>query len=93
MAIVIGIVIFLTVLGAAAGLVGHRATFGLLRPYLGPLLITVLVASLGVIGGSLFDGLPDFYLITAKIIAVLACSGLCLHLIAIFAKRWLLHLA
>jgi high-affinity Fe2+/Pb2+ permease len=89
MGIVVGIVIFLVVLGAAASLIERGAASRLLRPYIGLLLIAALIAGLGVSVGFLFSGLQDFFLITAKIIAVFACAGLCLHLIVIVAKRWL----
>lgn len=89
MGIVVGIVVFLIVLGAAASLIERGAASRLLRPYIGLLLIAALVAGLGLIVGFLFSGLQDFFLVTAKIIAVLACSGLCLHLIVMVARRWL----
>lgn len=89
MGIVIGIVIFLIVLGAAASLIERGAASQLLRPYIGLLLIAALIAGLGVIVGFLFSDLEGFFLITAKIIAVLSCAGLCLHLIVMVAKRWL----
>lgn len=89
MGIVVGIIVFLIVLGAAASLIERGAASRLLRPYIGLLLIAALVTGLGLIVGFLFSGLQDFFLVTAKIIAVLACSGLCLHLIVMVARRWL----
>lgn len=89
MGIVVGIIVFLIVLGAAASLIERGAASRLLRPYIGLLLIAALVAGLGLIVGFLFSGLQDFFLVTAKIISVLACSGLCLHLIVMVARRWL----
>lgn len=89
MGIVVGIIVFLIVLGAAASLIERGATSRLLRPYIGLLLIAALIAGLGLVVGFLFSGLQDFFLITAKIIAVFAAAGLCLHLIIIVARRWL----
>lgn len=89
MGIVVGIFVFLIVLGAAASLIERGATSRLLRPYIGLLLIAALIAGLGMIVGILFSGLQNFFLITSKIITVIACSGLCLHLIVMVAKRWL----
>lgn len=89
MGIVVGIIIFLVVLGAAASLIERGAASRLLRPYIGLLLIAALIAGLGVIVGFLFSGLQGFFLITAKVIAVLACAGLCLHLVVMVARRWL----
>lgn len=89
MGVVVGIFIFLIVLGAAASLIERGATSRPLRPYIGLLLIATLIAGLGLVVGFLFSGLQDFFLITAKIIAVFAATGLCLHLIIIVAKHWL----
>ncbi|MGQ7817257.1 hypothetical protein ACUTAH_16590 [Metapseudomonas furukawaii] len=92
MGIVVGIVIFLIVLialGALVSLVERGAASRLLRPYIGLLLIAALIAGLGVIVGFLFSDLQAFLLIVAKIIAVFACAGLCLHLIVMVTKRWL----
>lgn len=61
MGIVVGIFVFLIVLGAAASLIERGATSRLLRPYIGLLLIVALIAGLGMIVGILFSGLQNFF--------------------------------
>lgn len=61
MGILVGVVVFLILLGVAASLVERGSTSRLLRPYIGLLLIAVLIAGLGLIVGILFNGLQDFF--------------------------------
>jgi hypothetical protein len=64
-------------------------TLRLLRPYIGMLLIAVLIMILGVVLNILFDGSQSTFNYIAKVIAVLNCSILCLHLIVIVGKKLL----
>lgn len=89
MGIVVGIIISLIVLGVLFSLIERGAASRLLRPYIGLMLIAALIAGLGLAVDVLFNGLDDFFFFTAKIVAALACAGLCLHLIVVVAKRWL----
>lgn len=86
--IVVIVVGFITV-GLLYGLVEKGMASRTLRPYLALLLIAALIAVLGVVTGFLFDSLHGFFFTIAKIVAVLTCTALCLHLIAIIGKRWL----
>jgi hypothetical protein len=89
MAVVVGIILFLIVLGLLFNLVEAGTSSRLLRPYIGLLLIAALIAGLGVAIGVLFNGLGSFFFFVAKIVAALTCAGLCLHLIVLVSKRWL----
>lgn len=82
MVIVAQIVLSLTALGVAASPTVRGSTSRVLRPYISLL----LNAGLGMNVGSFFSGLQDFFLVTAKVISVLAYSGLHLHLTFMVAR-------
>jgi len=89
MGVIVGVIVFLIALGALSSLIERGAASRLLRPYIGLLLIAALIAGLGFVLGFLFSGLQDFFFTIAKVVAVFAGVGLCLHLIVAVAKRWL----
>ncbi|MCQ4295955.1 hypothetical protein NAU58_10235 [Pseudomonas stutzeri] len=89
MGIIVGIVVFLIALGVLSSLIERGAASQLLRPYIGLLLIAALIACLGVVVSFLFHDLQSFFFVTAKIVAVFACAGLCVHLIVVIVRRWL----
>lgn len=89
MGVVVGVILFLIVLGAFFSLIERGTTSRLMRPYIGLLLIAALIAALGGVLGFLFRDLQGFFLIIAKVVAVFACVSLCIHLIFVIAKRWL----
>ncbi|RIA21410.1 hypothetical protein DFO61_3833 [Ectopseudomonas oleovorans] len=89
MGIIVGIIVFLIVLGLLSSVIERGARSRLLRPYIGLLMISGLVAGLGLALGVLSSDLEHIALSTAKIIAVLTCVALCLQLIIVIGKRWL----
>lgn len=89
MGIIVGIILFIILLGVIVNLVESSGASKLLRPYIGLLLIAVLIAAGGFVVGFLSSGIQGVFFTVAKIIAVLTCVALCLHLIVIVAKRWL----
>lgn len=60
-----------------------------LRPYLGLFAIAGLVAVASYAVGALFDQVGAWMLLLAKVIAVIACVSLCVHLAVIVAKNML----
>ena len=62
-----------------------------LRPYIGLFLIAGLVAVASLAVGALFSQAGEWMLIIAKVIAVIACVSLCVHLAVIVAKHTLGH--
>lgn len=89
MGFIVGIIVFLIVLWALSSLLARGATSRVVRPYIGLLLIALLIACLGVVVGFLFRDLQDFFFTIAKVVAVCVGVALCVHLIIITAKRWL----
>jgi uncharacterized membrane protein len=89
MGVIVGIIVILIALGILSSLIERSVASRLLRPYIGLLLIAALIAALGVAVGTLFSGLDTFFFFISKIVAVLACADVCLHLIAVVARRWL----
>ncbi|APU32276.1 hypothetical protein UYA_22045 [Ectopseudomonas alcaliphila JAB1] len=89
MGIIVGIIVFLIVLGLLSSVIERGARSRLLRPYIGLLMISGLVAGLGLALGVLSSDLEHIALSIAKIIAVLTCVALCLQLIIVIGKRWL----
>ncbi len=65
-------------------------TSRLLRPYIGMFLIAALIMILGAVVNILFDGSQGTFFFITKVIIVFTCSTLCLHLIVIIGKNWLL---
>jgi hypothetical protein len=92
MGIIVGVVLFLIVLGAVLSLVekgAKGASSRVVRPYIGLLLIAALIAGMGLVLGWVFRGIEDYFFIVAKGVAVFTGVVLCLHLITVIAKRFL----
>ena len=89
MGVLAGVVVFFIVLGALSSLIERGGTSQLLRPYIGLLLITALIAGMGLLLGFLSRDVQEFFFMAAKVVAVLVGVALCLHLIVTIARRWL----
>lgn len=89
MGVLVGVVVFFIVLAVLASLVERGATLRILRPYIGLLLISAVIAGMGELLGFLSSDMQVFFFMVAKVVAVLVGVALCLHLIAVIAKRWL----
>ncbi|VVN34863.1 hypothetical protein PS662_05096 [Pseudomonas fluorescens] len=89
MGVLVGVVVFFIVLGALSSLIERGGTSRLLRPYIGLLLITALIAGMGLLLGFLSRDVQEFFFMAAKVVAVLVGVALCLHLIVTIARRWL----
>ncbi|MDR9752956.1 hypothetical protein RG836_16005 [Pseudomonas sp. SZMC_28357] len=92
MGIIVGVVLFLIVLGAVLSLVekgAKGASSRVVRPYIGLLLIAALIAGMGLVLGWVFRGIEDYFFIVAKGVAVFTGVVLCVHLITVIAKRFL----
>lgn len=89
MGVLVGVVVFFIVLAVLASLIERGAASRMLRPYIGLLLISAVIAGIGGLLGFLSSEVQGFFFIVAKVVAVLVGVALCLHLIVIIAKRWL----
>jgi hypothetical protein len=89
MGVIVGIVVFLIVLGAILGLLEKSGGSKVIRPYLGLLLIAGLIAGMGMVLGFMFRGIEDYFMIAAKGIAVFTAVILCLRLIGLVARKFL----
>lgn len=89
MGVLVGVVVFFIVLAVLASLIERGAISRMLRPYIGLLLISAMIASIGVLMGFLSRDVQAFLFMAAKVLAVLVGVALCVHLIVIIAKRWL----
>lgn len=91
MGVIVGVIVFLIVLGAVGSLVGKGAKGAnskVIRPYIGLLLIAALIAGMGLVLGWAFRGIEDYFFVVAKGVAVFTGVVLCLHLITVIAKRF-----
>ena len=91
MGVIVGVFVFLIALGAVIRIVGkcsHGASSRLLRPYIGLLLIAGVIAGMGMVLGTMFRGVEDYFFIVAKGVAVFTGVVLCLKLIIAIAKRF-----
>lgn len=91
MGVIVGVVVFLIALGAVISLVeksAKGASSRVLRPYIGLLLIAGLIAGMGLVLGTMFRGVEEYFLIVAKGVAVFTGVILCLQLIVAIAKRF-----
>ncbi len=89
MGILVGVVVSFIVLAVLSSLIERGAATRMLRPYIGLLLITAVIAGIGVLLGFLSRDVQAFLFMVAKVLAVLVGVALCLHLIVIIGKRWL----
>ena len=89
MGLIVGVVGFLVVLAVLAGLIERGAASGMLRPYIGLLLISGVIAGMGLLLGFLSSDVQGIFFMAAKVLAVLVGVALCAHLIIVIAKRWL----
>lgn len=89
MGILAGVVVSFIVLAVLSSLIERGAATRMLRPYIGLLLITAVIAGIGVLLGFLSRDVQAFLFMVAKVLAVLVGVALCLHLIVIIGKRWL----
>lgn len=91
MGVIVGVVLFLIALGAVISLVENGAKGAnsrVLRPYIGLLLIAGLIAGMGLVLGTMFRGVEEYFFIVAKGVAVFTGVILCLQLIIAIAKRF-----
>ncbi|MDE1193728.1 MAG: hypothetical protein PW896_00680 [Pseudomonas sp.] len=91
MGVIVGVVVFLIALGAVISLIekgAKGASSRVLRPYVGLLLIAGLIAGMGLVLGTMFRGVEDYFFIVAKGVAVFTGVILCLQLIIAIAKRF-----
>jgi hypothetical protein len=91
MGLIIGAAVILIVLGALLYLVDKGARSRWLRPYLGLALIGLLIAGMGWLLGLVSDEIEGYFMLVAK--AVIAVTGvmLCLRLIGLVAKRYIVR--
>ncbi|KGE66686.1 MULTISPECIES: hypothetical protein [Pseudomonas] len=89
MGLIVGTVLVFVVLAVLASLIERGAASRMLRPYIGLLLISSVIAGMGLLLGFLSTDVQGFFYIAAKVLAVLVGVALCAHLIIIIAKRWL----
>jgi hypothetical protein len=91
MGLIIGAAVILIVLGALLYLVDKGAKSRWLRPYLGLALIGLLIAGMGWLLGLVSDEIEGYFMLVAK--AVIAVTGvmLCLRLIGLVAKRYIVR--
>lgn len=89
MGILVGVVVSFIVLAVLSSLIERGAATRMLRPYIGLLLITAVIAGIGLLLGFLSRDVQAFLFMVAKVLAVLVGVALCLHLIVIIGKRWL----
>jgi hypothetical protein len=93
MGLIVGVFLFLIILGAVVNLVekgAKGANSKVLRPYVGLLLISALIAGMGLVLGLIFHGVEDYFFVVAKGVAVFTGVVLCLQLISVIAKRFFL---
>jgi len=91
MGVIVGVFVFLIVLGAFISLVekgAQGASYRLLRPYIGLLLIAGLIAGMGLVLGTMFRGVEDYLFVVAKGVAVFTGVVVCMKLIVAVAKRF-----
>lgn len=86
MGFIVGVVVLLV---AAALLAGSVRDSRLLRPYIGLFIIAALMAVAAAAVSSLFNSLGAWLMIGAKLVAVVSCVALCVHLAIIVGKRTL----
>ncbi len=89
MGVIVGVIVVFAVLAVLASLIERGAASQMLRPYIGLLLISSVIAGMGLLLGVLSTGVQGFFYMAAKVLAVLVGVALCVHLIIIIAKRWL----
>ena len=89
MGVIVGVVVVFAVLAVLANLIERGAASRMLRPYIGLLLISSVIAGMGLMLGFLSTDVQGFFYMVAKVLAVLVGVALCTHLIIIIAKRWL----
>lgn len=91
MGVKVGVFVFLIALGAVISLVekgAQGASSRVLRPYIGLLLIAGLIAGMGLVLGTMFRGVEDYFFMVAKGVAVFTGVVVCLQLIIVIAKRF-----
>jgi hypothetical protein len=91
MGLIIGAAVLLILLGALLYLVDKGARSRWLRPYIGLMLIGLLIAGMGLLAGLISDEIEGYFLFVAK--AVIAVTGvlLGLRLIRMVAKRYIVR--
>jgi hypothetical protein len=93
MGLIVGVFLFLIILGAFVNLVEkgvQGASSKVLRPYVGLLLISSLIAGMGLVLSLIFHGIEDYFFIVAKGVAVFTGVVLCLQFISVIAKSFFL---
>ena len=95
MGLIIGVVVLLIAAMLLTGSLRRSSVqtprHKILRPYIGLFVIAGLVAVAAMAVGALFSSVGEWMLIIAKVIAVIACVSLCVHLAVIVAKNMLGH--
>ncbi|RRV09573.1 hypothetical protein EGJ27_07360 [Pseudomonas sp. v388] len=91
MGLIIGAAVLLTLMGALLYLVDKGARSRWLRPYIGLALIGLLIAGMGLLVGLVSDEIEGYFLFVAKTVIAITGVLLCLRLIRLVAKRYIVR--
>jgi apolipoprotein N-acyltransferase len=91
MGLIIGVTVLLILVSALLYLLCRGINTRWLRPYIGLALIGLLIAGMGLLLGLISTEIEDYFLLAAK--GVIAFTGimLCLRLIRLVAKRFIVR--
>ncbi|MCF5707889.1 hypothetical protein GIV19_11355 [Pseudomonas syringae] len=91
MGLIIGVTVLLILVGTLLYLFDKGSKSRWLRPYIGLLLIGLLIGGMGLLVGLISDDVESYFLMVAKVVISLTGIAFCLRLIMLIAKRFIVR--
>ncbi|MBA1230471.1 hypothetical protein G7013_12530 [Pseudomonas viridiflava] len=91
MGLIIGVTVLLILVGTLLYLFDKGSKSRWLRPYIGLLLIGLLIGGMGLLVGLISDDVESYFLLVAKVVISLTGIAFCLRLIMLIAKRFIVR--
>lgn len=91
MGFIIGVAVLVALVGTLLYLLDKGARSRWLRPYIGLVLIGLLIAGMGLLLGLISDEIEGYFLFVAKAVIAVTGAVLCLRLIGLIAKRYIVR--
>ena len=89
MGFIIGVSVLLILIGTVLYLFDKGAQTRWLRPYIGLMLIGLLIGGMGLLVGLVSDEIEVYFLLVAKWVIAVTGIRFCLRLIVLIAKRFI----
>ncbi|MEE4676850.1 hypothetical protein V2K57_21710 [Pseudomonas alliivorans] len=91
MGLIIGVAVLLILVGTLLYLFDKGSRSRWLRPYIGLVLIGLLIGGMGLLIGLISEDVEHYFILVAKVVISLTGVAFCLRLIMLIARRFIVR--